>query len=64
VLEVVKVYPFDAVREQPVKALDKEQKAKHDTKRNVKVIPKDSKREERLRDEEPGSVVQTLDIWN
>lgn len=45
-----------------MKAFDEQEEAKHDDEGNVKIVPKDRKRQKRFRDEHPRLVVKTLNV--
>lgn len=46
-------YPLNPIIGKPMKGLNEEQKAEHDSKRYIKFIPENRKRKQGLCDEEP-----------
>ena len=53
-------YGFDAVSHEPMEALDEEEEAKHEKEGDVELITEYGESEERLCDEHPCLVVETL----
>ena len=51
---------FHAVGHKPMETLDEEEEPEHNNERNVKVVPKYRKRQERFRDKHPCLVVEPL----
>ena len=49
-----------AVSHEPMEAFDEQEEAKHNDERNVKVVPKDGKRQQRFGDEHPCLIIETL----